>query len=120
MTGTVALALVLTLSSTPIASIVCAVWCDARPGVNGSPSVVCHSEPAQSPFWVIASPDACEAFASTPFIREDTRRVAPAGISIGGTLPVVLSAPSHCSQGGVLAGTPHLAANHAQILVLRI
>jgi hypothetical protein len=119
MTGTVALALALMPGSTPIANIVCAAWCDVRSGVN-SASVVCHREPAQGPFGAFASPDACEVFASTPFIREDTRRVAPAAISVDVALPVVLPAPGYGSKGDVLVETPRLAINRAQILVLRI
>jgi hypothetical protein len=121
MTGTVALALVLTLSSIPIANIVCAAWCDARSSVDSSSaSDVCHSEMAQTLFGVLAGANACKAFASTPFIREDTRRVALDTIPIS---VAFLSADFTVPEprlNDVLAGKSRLPADHAQMLVLRI
>jgi hypothetical protein len=122
MTRAVAIALALTLSSAPIGNIVCAAWCDARSSSNGSPADVCHTEPAHSLFAVFVASDACTAFASTPFVREDTRRVAaPEVVSIDAAfLPMVFAGPGRYATGGVSEGTQPVPPNHAQMPVLRI
>jgi hypothetical protein len=120
MTRAVSLVLALTLSSAPVANIVCAAWCDARFSATGGAADVCHSQPAHHLFAVLTSPDSCAAFAGTPFIREDTRRVAPAAISI---TVACLSANFIVPEprlNDVSAGTARLPADRAQMLVLRI
>jgi hypothetical protein len=121
MTRAVSLALALTLSSAPIGNILCAAWCDARFSSSGSASDVCHGELAHTPFAVVAGSDACEAFASTPFLREDTRRLARDTVSIDvALLPVVLTVHDPGVKSGAPAGTQHLTPTHAQTLVLRV
>ena len=120
MTRAVSLALALTLSSAPVANIVCAEWCDAGSSVGGSASDVCRSEMGRSLFGVHAS-DACAAFATAPFIREDARRVAPETTSLDvAFLPPALSVLGWSVRSGVSEGTHRLLPNHAQMLVLRI
>ena len=121
MRRTVAIALALTLSSAPIGNIVCAAWCDARSSASGSASDVCHGELAHSLFVIFVGSDACEAFTSPPFVREDTRRETPGAGSIDlAFLPVPFTVPSHEATGGVSEGTQRVLTNHSETLVLRI
>jgi hypothetical protein len=121
MRHAVALALALTLGGAPVANMVCAAWCDAHDSKNGNAGNVCHSELAHHLRAVFANLDACDAFASSTFIREDTRRVARDTVPIAiAFLPATLTVPEPCLNGGTLAGTPRLRPDRALVLALRI
>jgi hypothetical protein len=120
MTRAISLVLALTLSSAPLANIACVEGCDERAGDIGGSSDRCHSDTVQGLFAAIESFDVCEAFASTPFVREDVRRVAPAAVSSDvGLRPAILTPVGHRAKN-TSAGTRRLRPNDAQVLVLRV
>lgn len=121
MTRVVAIALALTLTTAPIANVMCAAWCDARASETGGASPVCHSDLNHGAFAVIANLGACGALTGTPFVGEDVRRPAPHAITFDLVfLPMSLDSPGYCMRGRVSAGTERSSASHAHGLVLRI
>ena len=123
MTRAVAIALALILSSAPIGNIVCAAWCDARLSSSGGDSAACHHGPiAHLLFGVGPWADACEAFASALFIREDTHRVDTSpDISIDiARLPALFTDPDRHVERSISTDTQRWSPHHGHTSVLRI
>jgi len=118
MRHAVSLALALTLGCAPVANIACALWCDARFGLGTNASGACHSNSAQDFIEVLTTSDACQAFTSTPSLREDARRV-PDAMSAAQTVATALQVVADVRGEWGVPIRP-LPANHARMQVLRI